>query len=142
VVATVALVDGGLEVTAKAMGHAGLMVLGGASGPDAGQDPPGTLRMMVAVDVVPPPPPPAPLVAAAPELTLSPSGGTLKVGQSLTLQARLGAAPAKGKLTFKSLAPKLLSVTGKGKLKARKRGKADVLATLGKATARASFVIR
>jgi Bacterial Ig-like domain (group 2) len=137
------LVDGGIGLTAQALGRVGLMVLSGPTGPgDGGQEPAGTLRVMVPIEVARPPAPPPPPRPPAPAFTVAPATATLRVGQVLALQARLDSSPVRGKVRWKSLSPKLLSVNGKGKAKARRRGKVDVIATFGKSSARASLVIR
>ena len=145
VVTVASVADGGFEVTAQALGHASLMVLSGSKGPgDGGADPAGTLRTLVGIDVAPAPAPPPPALPPAPVLTVVPASASLRVGQTVALQLRLGGEIVRGKVKWKSLSPKVVSVNARGKAKARRRGRAEVLAIAlhGKATARATLLIR
>ncbi len=142
---TAELTDGGVQVTALALGHGALMVYSGTAAPlDGGADPKGSFWTPVAVDVVPAaplaPPPPARVPEAS--LVILPSALTLKVGRGAELKVRLGEGLPKGRVAWKSLAPKILSVSPKGKLKAKKRGRAEVTATVGRLIARALVTVK
>ena len=57
---------------------------------------------------------------------------TLKKGETYQLPMEVTPISATGKVKFKSSNKKIAKVTGKGKIKALKKGKATITATIGK----------
>lgn len=136
--------DGGCALRAVSPGKVGLLISSGPLGaPTVFQDPVGSFSVPVAIQVgAGTLAHPAPTAAATPQLVIAPVTGSLKVGQTLGLRATLGPGLAPTRTRWRSGSPKVLSVDSRGRVKARRRGTAEVVVTAGRLTAKITIQVR
>ena len=75
------------------------------------------------------------------DITLSTTGATLGVGDSMTITATVYPTTASQSVTWKSSNPAVLTVSASGKITAQAAGKATITASSGTVTASATFVV-
>ena len=83
-------------------------------------------KIIVKVPVNPATPPSKPSTSTVKKVTLNVTKATVGVGETLDLKAKKTPAKAKTTYRWKSSAPKIVSVSKKGRIKAKKKGKATI----------------
>jgi hypothetical protein len=83
-------------------------------------------KIIVKAPVNPVTPPSKPSIVTVKKVTLNVKQATVGVGETLDLKAKKTPAKAKTTYRWKSSAPKIVSVSKKGRIKAKKKGKATI----------------